>query len=71
MPAIDAHGAELKIRDEVRVMEFKHYFGDKAIVRRVEAIGETEPFYGMVCVTGILGWCKASRFEKVYNADAA
>jgi hypothetical protein len=62
---LDVNGTLLKVGDKVRQVEAVKTWGDRAIVRTVEAVATYEHLAGYVTVTGILGWCSAKRFEKV------
>jgi hypothetical protein len=61
--ARDANDVGLEVGDKVRAVEWGD--AERALIRTVEAIGTYEHLAGYVTVSGILGWCKASRFEKV------
>ncbi len=59
--ALDADGVLLKPGDAVQWAQF----GDKAILRHVEAVGRESTLAGYVMVTGFLGWQPATNFRKV------
>jgi len=40
------------------------------VTRRVDAVGRDEPFVGYIMVSGVLGWCAATRFEREKEPSA-
>ena len=61
----DVHGKVLTPGARVRKVDMVVAYGDRAVVRIVEAVGRDGHLRGYAMVTGLLGWQSATQFEKV------